>query len=351
MAHRLRSGHRLLAGLTILLLLGVVGAGTAIRYAVTTPAFGLVPTAAPASEIGSAPAEGPGSAVPPQPIGGALGVGDSGVTSGPTTGGELGTATVSNGSSASALTDETLVVKTGSLSLEVSGIDVALTKARAIVTGLGGYVGASQQSNEGEQKVAMVTYRIPAAHWDAAVDGLRALGNRVVNEQTGAVEVTGQVLDLGARIDNLRATEQALQVIMARAVKISDVLDVQQQLTDVRGQIEQLATEKAHLEQQAAYGSLTTTYTVPVVAVAAQAKGWDPRAEIDLAAAQLMSMAQAVATAGIWFLIVVLPLLLLGAIVLVPIAWLLRRIAARSRPQGPLWGAPPAAPGSTNAEA
>ena len=40
-------------------------------------------------------------------------------------------------------------------------------------------------------------------------------------QEIGTEEVTGKVIDLGARITNLRATEAALQAIMARATKIS----------------------------------------------------------------------------------------------------------------------------------
>jgi len=47
---------------------------------------------------------------------------------------------------------------------------------------------------------------------------------------------------------------------MARATKISDVLDVQEQLTGTRGEIEKLAGDKAHLQDQASYGSLAVTY-------------------------------------------------------------------------------------------
>ena len=88
---------------------------------------------------------------------------------------------------------------------------------------------------------------------------------RSSSEQTQTDEVTGQVLDLGARIVNLQATERALQAIMDKAIKISDVLDVQAQLTDVRGQIEQLETEKKHLEEQAAYGTLDVTFGIETV--------------------------------------------------------------------------------------
>src|SRR5262249_50302049 len=152
---------------------------------------------------------------------------------------------------------------------------------------------------DGDQMVATVVYRIPASSWDAALVALRALGDKVLGEQTQTQDVTGDVLDLGARITNLQATEAALQAIMLKATKIEDVLAVQQQLTDVRGQIEQLSTQKKHLEDQAAFSTLTVSYSLkPAPAVETSQKNFDPGSEVDKASASLVDVLQAVATAG-----------------------------------------------------
>ena len=221
-----------------------------------------------------------------------------------------------------------LVIKTGTLALQVKGIDASLSQASQKIAALGGYVSGSQRSGDGESAVATVTYRIPAARWDDALVALRGLAEKVLGEDTQTAEVTGQVLDLGARITNLQATEQALQAIMAKAVKISDVLEVQSQLTDVRGQIEQLETQKAHLEEQAAYGTLGVTFGIETVAVVEAQKGFDPAAEADRATASLVEIGQALAAAGIWFAILWLPILIVVGL-----------IATRRVP-----GLPPAAP-------
>ena len=225
--------------------------------------------------------------------------------------------------------DEARIVKTGTLTLEVNDLSV-LARARTTVVGLGGYVSASEQSSGGERKAASVTYRIPAARWDEALDALKAIG-KVKGEQTQAVEVTGQVLDLGARIENLRASERALQAIMARATRIGDVLEVQARLTDVRGQIEQLSTQKAHLEEQAAYGTLSVTYEVPVAAVKEVSQTWDPRAEVDRAVGQLVGLGQGLLTLTIWFVIVLLPFMLVVGLLVGAVVAVARRLGLLPR--------------------
>jgi hypothetical protein len=229
------------------------------------------------------------------------------------TGGGKGGQQPEGGPAPAAPQDQALVVKTGTVQIEVKDLTV-LVRARTAIVGLGGYVSGSQQASGGDHKVASVTYRVPAARWDEAIDALKALATKVVSEQTQAVEVTGQVLDLGARIDNLRASERALQAIMSRATRIPDVLEVQARLTDVRGQIEQLATQKAHLEEQAAFGTVTVTFDVPVVPVQQASQNWDLKGEVDRAVAQLVELGQGVATIIIWFAIVLLPVLFVAGL-------------------------------------
>ena len=148
--------------------------------------------------------------------------------------------------------DDLKIVYTGSLQLVVGRPRGALAKAKAAVLATGGYIGASQESNDGDRSVATITYRIPAARWDDAIGGLRGLASQVVAEQTQATEVGGQIVDLEARLRNLRASETSLQAIAQGTGKVTDLLEVEAQLTDVRGQIEELDGQRAQLEDQVA---------------------------------------------------------------------------------------------------
>jgi len=227
------------------------------------------------------------------------------------------------------LVDDAKIVRTGSLELEVTGFGEALTKARTAITGLGGYIAASEERHDGDRDFASVTYRIPAERWDAAVAALRGLAATVLGERTQAVEVTSQLVDLDARIANLQATEQALVAIMAKATKIPDILEVQAQLTTVRSQIEQLAAQRAMLADQAAFGTLSVAWSTPIAPVAQTQSAWDPGAEVEKAIAALLSVGQVVSTAAIWLLIVGLPLLLTVGIAAAA-AWAVARRAGRA---------------------
>jgi len=230
--------------------------------------------------------------------------------------------------------DDARIIRTGTMELQVEDVPTAIRTARDAIRGLGGYVGASTTRNDGEQPYATITYRIPADRWEEALDALRELNGqtkKVVGEETQAVEVTGQVVDLEARIRNLRSSEVALQGIAQTATRISDILEVQNQLTSIRGQIEQLDAQLQDLQDRAGFATLTVTYSASILAVEVAAQGWDPTAIVDEATGSLITVLQALAGAGIWLAIVWLPIIFVLSLVVGIFVWILRRLGVLRR--------------------
>ncbi|HEU6440594.1 MAG TPA: DUF4349 domain-containing protein [Terriglobales bacterium] len=223
------------------------------------------------------------------------------------------------------------IVKTGALSLEVVDIDQSTTLAKAAVAGLGGSVSQSNRSGSGDYTTASITFRVPSARWDDTLTALHKLGSKVLSEETNSTDVTSQVIDLDARLDNLKRTEAALQAIMDKAVLMADVLAVQNQLTETQGQIEQLTAQRDHLTNQAAMSTLTVTFQLPSKTVTTQAaQDWTLSGQIDQAGAALVRIGQGLATIGVWLLVVVLPIGL-AVLFLLAIVALLRRIFRRGK--------------------
>jgi len=191
-----------------------------------------------------------------------------------------------------------LVVYTGSLVLEVADLRPAIDQATALITGLGGHIAASHEQNAAGRQDATVTFRIPAQNWTTALNGLRAIGQKVLSEDTDAEDVTAQVVDLDARIANLRASEAALQGIMGRATTIADV-KVQEELTSVRGDIESMTAQRDNLADQAALGTLEVGFSVPFAAASVASGGWDLGREIDNAVAALVRLGQGFASLAV----------------------------------------------------
>ena len=203
---------------------------------------------------------------------------------------------------------EQRIVKTGEITLEVVNVAETLGRVRALVAELNGYVGGSQAGTLEDR--ATLTARIPAPAFDTALARLHELDAEVIAEATRENDVTSQVVDLAARIDNLRASEASYRELVARAEEIEDILAVQSRLDSVRAEIEQLTAQLDALEGQAALSTLTITIIPRAEPVEAQAETWDPGAQLDRALATLVGIGQGLLDGLIWFGVVWLPVLL-----------------------------------------
>jgi hypothetical protein len=240
-------------------------------------------------------------------------------------GADTGTGTTTPFDQLTATLETTQIVKTGSMAIEVADLDKAVSAAQAAIIGMGGSVSDSSRSGDKDSAVATITYRVPVARWDDALSAIRGLGSRLLNEQTNATDVTAQVIDLDARLDNLTVTQTALKSIMARASAIPDVLAVEQQLSNVEGQIEQLTAQRDHLKNQAALSTLSVSFSTPGKTVTTlAASDWALGAQVDEAVAALVHIGQGLATIVVWAAIVGLPIVAALAIL-----WLIWRIMRR----------------------
>jgi hypothetical protein len=207
---------------------------------------------------------------------------------------------------------EQRIVKTGEITLEVDNVAEALGRVRSLVAELNGYVGGSQAGTLDDR--ATLTVRIPAPAFDTALARLHELDGRVIAEATREESVTTQVVDLQARIDNLRVSEASYRELVSRAEDIEDILAVQTRLDAVRGQIEQLRAQLDALEGQAALSTLTITLVPRPQPITEQAQTWDPGAQLDRALASLVGIGQGMIDGLIWFVVVWLPILLVLAL-------------------------------------
>lgn len=231
---------------------------------------------------------------------------------------------------------EQRIIKTGEVAAEVDSVAVTLARVRGIAVELGGYVGASQAGTLDES--ASLTLRVPAERFDELLARIHEIESlEVVSESTREQDVTGQIVDLEARIANLAASEATYRELVARAERIEDILAVQSRLDEVRGQIEQLQGQLETIEGQADLSTLTVTLIPRGEPVAAVQATWDPGAELQAAVAALVGLGQGILDALIWFLVVWIPVLLvIGAIGLVVVRGALelrRRMPVAAQPR------------------
>jgi anti-sigma factor RsiW len=155
-----------------------------------------------------------------------------------------------------------MIIQTAQLTLVIENLDAARAQVDRIVQRYSGYVGDLTVSAPGNgARTLTATLRLPATQLDAALAELKKLG-RVETETQNGQDVTAQYVDLAARLSNSRNTEKRLlELLSQRTGKLSDVLEVETELSRVRGEIERMEGERRLMAKQVEYATLTTTVT------------------------------------------------------------------------------------------
>ena len=155
-----------------------------------------------------------------------------------------------------------MIARTASLSLVVkdfAGIEAAV---KNVVSRHSGYIGLLNTSTPPDSaKTLSATLRVPSAQLEPALAELKQLG-RSDQASQGGEEVTKQYVDLAARLKNSRATEERLLgVLRNNTGKVKDVLDVENEISRVRGEIEEMEADQRALQSRIDFATITLSVT------------------------------------------------------------------------------------------
>ena len=205
------------------------------------------------------------------------------------------------------------IIRNGEFAIETKTPTEDQRKLQAIAESLGGFVVTSEyKSSTGrsdDSTTVNVILRVPSANFQKATDEIVKLGSRVLHQKTTGNDVTAEFVDLEARLRAKKALEAQYFEIMKRASKISDVLEVQEKLTEVRTEIEQHEGRRRYLENQSSLSTINISLQMPTPLVAATQTGfW---ASIRNSFGDGVDVAVAIVLGIIHFVIVMLPVVVL----------------------------------------
>jgi hypothetical protein len=155
------------------------------------------------------------------------------------------------------------IIRTGSISLLVGDVEKAIDATQIVARSHGGNVLALTDqlpTLAGERHTAQMQIGVPQYEFDAAMSALASVGG-VQARSVSAQDVSAQIVDVQARLNNARRTESDLLKIMDRQGKIEDVLAAEQQLSQVREQVEQLDGQLQATKHQVAYSAIDVSLT------------------------------------------------------------------------------------------
>ncbi|MBN1994670.1 MAG: DUF4349 domain-containing protein [Anaerolineae bacterium] len=294
--------------------------------------FSGLTTACGAAQMSATPmydsvAEEAPAAPPPAVERGMVEPGYAGETGGATYGDSTALDDILTNAAAQAQAETRVIIYTGNMSLVVKDTQEAIKAVTNLAEEKGGYVSGSNIYQSGPVPRGNITIRVPAELYQETVADLRALAIRVEQESSNSQDVTEEYTDLQARKTNLEYTEEALQELLderKRTGSTSDILEVYRELTNIRGQIEQIEGRLRYLTNQAALSTISIELIPDVLYQPVSVAGWEPQGVAKEAVQALVVTLQGLANLLIWFLIFLLPLLIIFLIPVVVIVLIIR---------------------------
>ena len=202
------------------------------------------------------------------------------------------------------------------MQLETNAPEETQNKIASIAESKGGFVISSTQSGSDAQATrdtVKMTLRIPAAKFDEALGEIRQTASRVILETVSGKDVTEEFVDIEARLKAKHALEEQFLEIMKRSNSVADALNVQRELANVRGEIEQVEGRKRFLENQTSLSTIKVLIRTPT-AFSGSSGGFFYRLKsaigtgFDAASGFLFFLITAVIALIPFFLVIVLPL-------------------------------------------
>jgi len=199
---------------------------------------------------------------------------------------------------------ERLVVKESTLSLLVKNVVEAQKEINQKAQSLGGYLVQSDVSHPGETEATSgwIIVRVPQEKLEEALDYFRGLAVKVISETVSGQDVTDEYVDVETRLTTLLKTKAKLEEILAKAEKVQDILQVQQELINLQEQIDSLKGRQNYLEKSAQVSRIAVYLATDELALPyVPAETWRPKAIFKQAVRSLIGAFRKLGTLLIWF--------------------------------------------------
>ena len=154
------------------------------------------------------------------------------------------------------------IVSQASLTIEVRNVNAATIQLRGLIESAGGFIEHISTSGGPNPEFGSAVVRVPGERFVETLDRIEGLG-RPLEQSLGQRDVTGQAIDLEARLRSERSAEQSLRKLLDRAASVTDVLTVERELARVRATVERLQGELEYLQRSVALATIAVSFTLP----------------------------------------------------------------------------------------
>lgn len=152
------------------------------------------------------------------------------------------------------------IIKEGEIRFKTADIAVTRKALYASLKKLGGYVAEESETNESGQKEVTLNVRVPAKNFDQLLTNVSANAEAIDSKNIRIKDVTTEYIDVTTRLTNKKKLEERYLDLLKKGSKISDLLEIENKLTEIRSDIESTQGQLNYMMKQVAYSTLDITF-------------------------------------------------------------------------------------------
>ncbi len=158
---------------------------------------------------------------------------------------------------------ETKIIRTAYITIEVKDVTASVDSLKALAEAKGGYLSSSSISERDNNRLSgTVVLRVPQSEFDTTLAGVKAIGT-VKSVSTQGEDVTEEYVDIQAQKTSYQNQLAQYNEIMKKAVKVSDVIEIQQQIDRVQTELNRLEGRLKYLDSRIDMSTITVNLQEP----------------------------------------------------------------------------------------
>jgi len=154
-----------------------------------------------------------------------------------------------------------MIIKTGSLDIEVEDYKKSRGAVDEAVRAQGGYIQHEDENGDHYAIRNNISIRVPTNNFDKLMNGLSGIAKEVRGRTVNMADVSEEYYDLEARKKAQQAAAQRYIDLLKQAKTVSEVMEIQAKIDEIQESIEAKEGRIRYLADQVSYSTITLNMT------------------------------------------------------------------------------------------
>ena len=152
------------------------------------------------------------------------------------------------------------LIKNGRIGFQTDDLDHTYQNILKIVTQYNAYISSDENHNNYGELRHEIMVRIPSKDFDKFVETIGKGVEKFDYREIITQDITAEYLDVEARIKTKKEMENRYLAILQKARNVTEMLEIERQLGEVRGEIESMEGRLRFLKNQVSFSTLSISF-------------------------------------------------------------------------------------------